>query len=236
MTDAMTIYQRTAQGQWAAYNLDSPLPRKLKILLKSIDGRVSDDVYAVNLKSFGNVQEILHSLMQSGLIEDIHAPRKKSSKKTPGPESLAELHPEPELTVAALSAATPATQSASLPARKLEFPKPVQRTAQVIQLPEPAHLQSASITPDPGMGAWALGVATQSMTQFVLTHLPEGAFQVLPEIDALKSMDQLGVLMDGYAQFVASAGPASEAHLAEIRALIDASQGGSNQPGLEAFA
>jgi hypothetical protein len=224
MTDAMTIYQRTAQGQWAAYDLDSPLPRKLKILLKSIDGRVSDDVYAVNLKSFGNVQEILHSLMQSGLIEDIHAPRKKPSKQPTGSES----DPEPEKkseSVAAVQAKP-----------KLEFPTPVQRSARVIKLPEPVHLQSASITPDPGMGAWALGVATQSMTQFVLTHLPEGAFQVLPEIDALKSMDQLGVLMDGYAQFVASAGPASMPHLAEIRALIDAAQGGSGQPGMEAFA
>jgi hypothetical protein len=224
MTDAMTIYQRTAQGQWAAYNPESPLPRKLKILLKSIDGRVSDDVYAVNLKSFGNVQEILHSLMQSGLIEDIHAPRKKPSKQPIGSES--DTEPEKKSESVAAVQAKP----------KLEFPTPVQRSAQVIKLPEPVHLQSASITPDPGMGAWALGVATQSMTQFVLTHLPEGAFQVLPEIDALKSMDQLGVLMDGYAQFVASAGPASMPHLAEIRALIDAAQGGSGQPGMEAFA
>jgi hypothetical protein len=196
--NAMPIYQRTTEGQWAAYNVDSPLPRKLKILLKSIDGRVSDEVYAVNLKSFGNVQQILLSLLEAGLIEDARSGhhRKPASSKT------SETDHKP-------SAAAK--------------PKPVAKVLHLVDAkpsgPAQSHPQG-----DMSLNEWALKVASETMSNFVLAHLPNNAFRVLPEIDALKSIDQLLVLMDGYAQFVQKAGPLGATHLADIKALIEMTQ------------
>lgn len=66
----MKVYKRTSEGQWAAFDEHSPLPRKLKILLKAINGKVPEDVYVKNLGSFGDVRALLMSLEQAGLIAD----------------------------------------------------------------------------------------------------------------------------------------------------------------------
>jgi hypothetical protein len=199
----MPIYQRTSEGQWAAYNTDSPLPRKLKILLKSIDGRVSDDVYAVNLKSFGNVQQILRSLLDAGLIEDIRGGQRKSSTT-----KTSEAEPKSRVSE------TAKPEAAAASAKVLHLVDAKQASA-----PAQSHPQG-----DMSLNDWALKVATETMSNFVLANLPNNAFRILPEIEALKSIDQLTVLMDGYAQCVHKAGPQGAAHLADIKALIEITQ------------
>jgi hypothetical protein len=204
----MTIYQRTTEGQWAAYSVESPLPRKLKILLKSIDGRVPEEVYLVNLKSFGDVHEILQSLVQSGLIEDV---------------ATAHAHPKQETKVKEHESAVET--------------KP-RHMAQLIRLSDIAPLAahtSAEHT-DPSMDEWTLDVATQFMSNFLLTHMPENAFQVLPEIEALKSMDQLKVMMDGYAQLVAGTGAVGQAHVAELKSLFETNQDMNAVPDKKGYA
>jgi hypothetical protein len=66
----MKVYKRTSEGQWAAFDEHSPLPRKLKILLKAVNGKVAEDVYVKSLGSFGDVLGLLLSLEQAGLIAD----------------------------------------------------------------------------------------------------------------------------------------------------------------------
>jgi hypothetical protein len=75
----MTVFQRTPDGQWAAYSADSPLPRKLKILLKAINGGATDEVYAQSLSAFGDVPALLQSLERAGLIEDTRRRRQATS-------------------------------------------------------------------------------------------------------------------------------------------------------------
>jgi hypothetical protein len=190
----MTVYERTPDGQWAAYSAESPLPRKLKTLLKAINGKVTDDVYVKNLSSFGDVGELLLSLVQAGLIAD--AAQRDSRVPT---------HPS------------------------LVKPRP-------IEAPRPPAQPQPSATADRQMDDWVLQRAVESMANFVLTHLPEGAFHVLPEIEALSSLPQLVEMMAGYAQFVSAAGEPGRAHLEEIEQLVQAAGGLSARAGKEQYA
>lgn len=67
----MTIYARTESGQHAAYDPQSDLPRKLKSILKVIDGKTADDIYIEKLQAFGDVRGMLHSLTLAGLVQPV---------------------------------------------------------------------------------------------------------------------------------------------------------------------
>ena len=64
----MTIFVRTDQGQVEAYSTDSTLPRKLRSILKMVDGRTALRTFEQNLQSFGDVKSILYSLAEAGLV------------------------------------------------------------------------------------------------------------------------------------------------------------------------
>ena len=64
----MTLYARTPEGQVAAYSPDSALPRKLKSLLKLVDGKTELEVLVQSLQAFGDVRGVLQSLHAAGLL------------------------------------------------------------------------------------------------------------------------------------------------------------------------
>jgi hypothetical protein len=66
----MKVYKRTSEGKWAAFDDLSPLPRKLRILLKAVNGKAPEEVYIKSLSAFGDVHALLQSLEQAGLIAD----------------------------------------------------------------------------------------------------------------------------------------------------------------------
>ena len=65
----MKIYMRTEEGQEAAYSPQSALPRKLKSILKVVDGKTRNDIFRKNLHSFGDVDGLLRSLELAGLLK-----------------------------------------------------------------------------------------------------------------------------------------------------------------------
>lgn len=65
----MTLYSRTPEGQVAAYSPDSALPRKLKSLLKLVDGKTELEVMVQSLQAFGDVRGVLQSLHAAGLLK-----------------------------------------------------------------------------------------------------------------------------------------------------------------------
>jgi hypothetical protein len=194
----LTIYQRTPDGQWAAYSPESALPRRLKIFLKAIDGKMTEEVYAKNLVAFGDVREVLRSLQESGLIEDVAVARTRATAQSLIPSSNG---------VGAQQAA----------------PSPVFHQEPGRLVPEKS---AASLASDASVSSQRyLKLAIEAMSGFVLVHLPSSAFQVLLEIEALQSIDQLMAMMDGYAQFVLTAGEPGAAHLAELNHLINLAGG-----------
>jgi hypothetical protein len=216
----LTIYQRTPDGQWAAYSPESPLPRRLKIFLKAIDGKMTEEVYAKNLVAFGDVREVLKSLQESGLIEDILVARARAAGQTDGLSSAA---------ISPIAPVAPAT-----PVNTLNpGPSPVSNPVPAVFQQGPRTYQTAPTKPQAGSDISAqpaqpernLKLAIEAMSGFVLVHLPGAAFHVLLEIEALQSIDQLVAMMDGYAQFVMSAGEPGTAHLVELNHLISLAGG-----------
>ena len=65
----MTLYARTPEGHVAAYSTESALPRKLKSLLKLVDGKTDLEVLVQNLQAFGDVRGVLQSLYAAGLLK-----------------------------------------------------------------------------------------------------------------------------------------------------------------------
>lgn len=74
----MNIYVRTEEGQEAAYSPQSALPRKLKSILKVIDGKTRNHIYKKNLHSFGDVEGLLRSLEIAGLLKEVFENTQKS--------------------------------------------------------------------------------------------------------------------------------------------------------------
>jgi hypothetical protein len=192
----LTIYQRTPDGQWAAYSPDSPLPRRLKILLKAIDGRVTEEVYAENLVAFGDVKEILKSLAQSGLIED--------SSASAGPNS----HHESSIVSESRHQSERAAEHQSA------------QSTFAYQALATQSLEIAEKQTDFAPQELNLRLAIEAMSNFVITYLPDAAFHVLQEIESLKSIDQLAAMLDGYSQFLIPAGEVRLAHIAQLHKLV----------------
>lgn len=65
----MTLYARTPEGQVAAYSAESALPRKLKSLLKLVDGKTELELLVQSLQAFGDVRGVLQSLHAAGLLK-----------------------------------------------------------------------------------------------------------------------------------------------------------------------
>jgi hypothetical protein len=240
----MTVYQRTADGQWAAYSDQSPLPRKLKLLLKAVNGAVDEDVYALTLTAFGDVAQLLRSLERAGLVEDASNPGRKE-----GADQKAILDKLERLAAMPMPAAPPAPASAPASAttsgasqwdRTIVLRGPAlsrEEIARLVDVPvamqapatapapvpaPPAAMPAPAPLPAPAPTSTVLQQAVQQMADFVLTHVPASAMQVLPEIEALKSLDELSTLMGGYSQFVAPTGAVGEQHLAHLERLLAA--------------
>ena len=97
----MTLYARTPEGQLAAYSAESALPRKLKSLLKLVDGKIELEMLVQGLQAFGDVRGVLQSLHAAGLLKVISGNGKSVSSlsseadtssaacSTSGPDTLA---------------------------------------------------------------------------------------------------------------------------------------------------
>jgi hypothetical protein len=205
----LTIYQRTPDGQWAAYSPESALPRRLKIFLKAIDGKMTEEVYAKNLVAFGDVREVLKSLQESGLIEDVMIARARS---------LNTLADSPT----ALENPAPAAQRAAGPSPVFQQEPQASSYRTITPTTQAGYAAADTVSVPPER---YLKLAIEAMSGFVLVHLPGSAFQVLLEIEALQSVDQLLAMMDGYAQFVRTAGDSGVAHLNELNHLISLASG-----------
>lgn len=73
MGAAMTLFVRTPEGQVAAYSPESALPRKLKSLLKLVDGKTELEKLVQGLQAFGDVRGVLQSLHAAGLLKVVTA-------------------------------------------------------------------------------------------------------------------------------------------------------------------
>jgi hypothetical protein len=207
----MTTYVRTEEGQLAAYSPGSVLPRKLRSLLKVIDGKTQASVYSDSLRAFGDVQGVLTSLEMAGLIRPI----------SPA------MNLEAALAVAA-NAAAPSTMvwGDTSPQRtsygdSQPHSRPMAREPSTQASYSSAHNISHPNSPaDNAARAQALASAVDAMSIFVLTHAPEHSFLVLKELESLTNLEQLAVTLGGYEQLITHLGPLAQEHLLLIKQIL----------------
>lgn len=205
----MTVYSRTENGNIAAYGEHSLLPRKLKSLLRVIDGKTDLDVYVRNLQAFGDIEKVLLSLEMAGLLQ--HSSGTAASDLSPG-------------TGADAPAVSNWRKLLGLRSSKTEF-MPADETESPVIRPEAFEgfyetlVQNVEITSLPDQHA-VVKQATDKMADFVLNNAPEHAFMVLKELEEILSCEQLAVAMDGYAQMINHCGDTGNRHLEEIKQLL----------------
>lgn len=186
----MTAYIRTDEGQIAAYDPQSALPRKLKSLLKLIDGRTSLAVLEESLRAFGDVRGLVQSLEAAGLAKPL-ADGVKAERSGSGPTS-------------AMSHDSVANWPGS--------PTPLGQSQLSTRFPAP--------TASDALRGQALHKSVDMMANFVLTHLPGQSFTLLKELEALTSLEQLAATLGGYEQVVSQVGAASRGHLAQLKQIL----------------
>jgi hypothetical protein len=219
----MSVFVRTEEGQEAAYSPQSALPRKLKSILKVIDGRTTLGTFEKNLSSFGDVRAILQSLDMAGLIRQIENSAVSSS-------SAADLLSDPVNTSPKVASATPVSdwiRTRSLRSQQHSSPARSQTHTSSWQASElsahtlPAHTLPAHMPSSAGqLVSPVLQELLDSMANFVLTHLPEQSFQILKEIEEITSLELLAVTLGGYEQMVATVGKPSIQHLNVIKQTL----------------
>lgn len=213
----MTVYVRTEEGQLAAYSPDSALPRKMRSLLKVIDGKTTVDVYTNSLKAFGDVKGVLKSLDMAGLIR-----------------------PMSQLPLGAARTATEAAQTAgqssgantiwgttksnlSRSSRESQFKaSQVNNNTQAGFTPT-RNADSMMPRNDPSTDmarSQALARAVDAMSNFVLLYAPEHSFVILKELEQMHNLEQLAVTLGGYEQMIGHLGAPAVDHVTMIKKLL----------------
>jgi hypothetical protein len=203
----MTIYTRTEEGQLAAYSPGSVLPRKLRSLLKVIDGKTPVSVYNDSLKAFGDVEGVLMSLQMAGLIRIV-----------------AQTSP---YTAAVVSSDT-APAFSTMVWRNTDTYQPSSPMSQTVgssgtrgQTTQAGFTPTNTMAYDSGPArSQALRRAVDLMSNFVLTYAPEQSFMVLKELEELTDLEQLAVTLGGYEMLMGHLGPVAQEHLLLVKQIL----------------
>lgn len=214
----MTVYMRTDEGQLAAYSPDSVLPRKLRSLLKVIDGKTSLDVYTQSLHAFGDVKGVLHSLDMAGLIRPMSQLPLGAARLPAEPASTGNTLNTPPWAPSQPSRSRPPSNSLFQPSRSADAP-----STQAAFMPTRSAGETMQLHNDPAFSfarSQALARAIDSMSNFVLVNAPEQAFVVLKELDQITQLEQLAVTLGGYEQLISHLGAPAQEHLGLIKNLL----------------
>jgi hypothetical protein len=202
-----SIYIRTAEGQAAAYDQVSAMPRKLRSLLKVIDGKTGDDIFTTSLRGFGDVRGLLKSLAHAGLIRELTATERAALPGQPSADK-ASFAPAPVLTQ------RPSQEKAN----GFEVSTQMQMRSTQPQYAD-TIMVSRGGAQDP-QRQQALQSLRQMMSDFVLVHVPQHAFVILKELEETLTMEQLAVMLGGYEFMVRDAGQIAQTHLAQVRQVL----------------
>lgn len=223
----MTIYIRTSLGNEAALNPDSPLPRKLRTLLIAVDGRTTANVYVESLSSFGDVESLMASLLQAGLIEVIAQPRlsnkdvvdevaenfvaKQQRSAWSDTDRFevagAEHHKRPQGS-AAMREIQPSNdfQSWSNFPRQPTKPSTSYQTQATQQANSTAQHQLRN----------AIGL----MSDFLTEHMPMESLEMVLALEGITSVEQVIGSLKGYQTLTEHLGQPARDHLAKLRTLL----------------
>lgn len=221
----MIIYRRTALGNEAALDPNSPLPRKLRTLLISVDGKTRLSTYVNSLSSFGDVAALLESLQQAGLIENSqtgHAIPEKFAAIAPQREKQS---PWSSTEVGSSSfPKAPMSQFSALDGNGLgrSDTREVSSFGSRSQL----NVQStygravAAARPLDSTAQHQLRKAIELMSDFVTRHLPDQSLELVLSLESLGSVEQVIASLGGYEALISPIGEPAHRHLVELRTAL----------------
>lgn len=219
----MPVYIRTAAGNEAALNPQSALPRKLRSLLISINGRTRLSTYVSSLSSFGDVEALLQSLLQAGLIR-VSEPQIGADSvstdtfgTTPGNTFDKATHASWRTTDAG-NTPWQGTQGGGTQA-------PVDDLLSWSKFQQPPTAPVASYSPPaPRPGAttadYQLRNAIRLMSDFVSQHMPLESLELVLTLEGLRSVEQVLTSLKGYEAMIAHLGEPARKHMAELRRVL----------------
>jgi hypothetical protein len=220
------VYIKTPQGQAAAYDQTSAMPRKIRSLLKVIDGRTNLQVYVLSLHSFGDVQGLLASLQTAGLIralssEEIANTQILESKRGDGATKTSTISQIPRLDVSASSQPSLPNLSQTAPIELgAGSAPPDEHTSLRASAFAATQMRSNTVSTESSAASdLALLAVLSQMSDFVLVHAPHLSFDILKELEETQSWEQLAVLMGGYEWMLREIAAAPE-HLRNIQARL----------------
>ena len=206
----MTVYVRTDQGLDEAYKTESVLPRKLRSILKLVDGKTTLRMFEQNLQSFGDVRSIFHSLAESGFIKVLPDGAQHIRINMHASDAERQRLMEPANAVDWMPTRSPYAELSQPGFTAVKQPDGRQNTPlSDFQLAAADEKRSA-----------ALKTAVDEMAGFVLTHIPDQSFSLLKEIEEITSIELLAVTLGGYEQMVSHLGEPSIVHLRHIKRVL----------------
>ena len=218
----MSVYARTAAGNEAALNPHSELPRKLRTLLISIDGRTKLETYVSTLSSFGDVNALIESLLQAGLIDirpasatvaSLAEERLGGTTNIGGDSGWAST--ESGLTHwQAEQAGTRSHTQVDDVASWSQFQQPPAAPAPSFR---PPAIQSATTA------HYQLRNAIALMSDFVTQHMPMESLELVLTLEGLTSVEQIVASLKGYEALIIHLGKPARRHMAELRRLLSSS-------------
>jgi hypothetical protein len=222
----MTTYTRTNLGNEAALNPDSPLPRKLRTLLIAIDGRTTLQVYVNSLSSFGDVESLMDSLLQAGLIEVVtsHRPVEIDAVDVAAENFFAKQQrvawsdTDNSGSSAAQKRGAPSMQT------RLGMQDPVDDVQSWSKFQQPPSAAPSRYTP-PGASStstaqYQLRNAISLMSDFVTQHMPLESLELVLTLEGLTSAEQVIGSLKGYQSLIEHLGQPARDHLAKLRTLL----------------
>ena len=215
----MPIYIRTASGNEAALNQNSALPRKLRTLLISIDGRTRLGTYVNSLSSFGDVEALIQSLLQANLIKEMSTPGllADAAEKPTSPDfdqqasnswsntDVGSTHWQG--TRMGTQAQTPVDDLLSWS----KFQQPPAAGAPSFNPPNPKPNTTAH---------YQLRNAISLMSDFVTQHMPLESLELVLMLEGLQSVEQVGASLKGYEAMIGHVGEPARKHLTELRNVL----------------
>jgi hypothetical protein len=217
MQTIASTYVRTPQGRATAFNPLTKLAQPLKTLLQAVDGKTPSHMLSAQFASLGDVAQWLGQLETAGLIEDKSTMGRSGSFGQDADEIWGAVRggqTKPALHIVA-SSPTPHTSMQRLLATPVSRADAWQPTA-AAGLDGDAPSRSLETI---------LAELTQQvvdvMATFVLTYLPDKAFEVLRELETLRSPAQLKATLPIYENLARSAGQVGRQHIAELQQLIE---------------
>lgn len=228
----MNLYKRTAAGNAAALDSKSPLPRKLRTLLISVDGRTRQSTYVTTLSSFGDVAALLDSLQQQGYIELIQVDDRDVPAKSGRVEWAATDVPTTEHQGPSDTKPDPLASAFELAGIRASTAMSDDVSSWDRFQPEPRLLSTPSAssvgfaTPvvragsPPSSAQYQLRSAVSLMSDFVTTHMPADSLEIVLTLEGLSSVEQVIASLKGYQAMIAPSGSAATRHLEELRALL----------------